>query len=120
MSISVKSRKAKARKLQNWVAKKISELLNMPYGKDEMIAPREMGASGTDVRLIGTAKELFPYSVECKNQETWSIPSWIKQAKDNELEGTCWLLFCKKNRCKPVIVMDAEKFFEIYKKTLKG
>lgn len=97
----------------------VSELLDIPVGKDEMIAPREMGQSGTDIRLIGKAKELFPFSVECKSQETWAIPSWIKQAKENEMDDTCWLLFCKRNREKPIVIMDAEKFFELYKKILK-
>ena len=119
MAIKTSSAKAKGRRLQQWVAKIISEMLNIPMGRDEMIASREMGQSGTDVRLIGKAQTLFPFSIECKYQETWSLPSWIKQAKENEKEGTCWLLFCKKNREKPVVVMDAEKFFELYKKILK-
>jgi len=119
MTIKTSSAKAKGRRLQNWMAEKISEMLDIPMGKDECIAPREMGQSGTDVRLIGKAKELFPFAVECKYQETWSIPKWIKQAESNVQDGTCWLLVCKKNRMDPVIVMDAEKFFELYNRTLK-
>lgn len=119
MSIKISSAKAKGRRLQNWAAEKISKLLNMPWGKDEMIAPREMGQSGTDVRLIGPARDLFPFSIECKSQEKWSIPSWIKQAQTNELKDTYWLLVCKKNFCDPVILMDAEKFFELYGKILE-
>jgi hypothetical protein len=120
MAIKVSSAKAKGRRLQQWVADKISKLLNIPVGRDEMIASREMGQSGTDVRLIGKAQELFPFSIECKYQETWSIPKWMEQAKENQKDGTAWLLFCKKNRVKPVVVMDAEEFFELYKKIFKG
>ena len=76
--IKISSAKAKGRNLQKWVCGKISKLLNIPWGKDELIASREMGQSGTDVRLIGEALEKFPYSVECKWQETWSIPAWVK------------------------------------------
>jgi len=113
--ISISAAKAKARRLQNWTAEKISELTGLPWGKDEVIAPREMGQSGTDVRLVGLAKEKFPYSVECKYQESWSVHSWIKQAKDNQLPGTDWLLVCKRNNHKPIVILDAEIFFGILK-----
>lgn len=114
MVISVASRKAKGRRLQNWVSEKISKLLDIPCGRDELIAPREMGQTGTDVRLIGEALKGFPFSVECKYQETWALPSWIKQAQENQKKNTDWLLVCKKNREKPVVVIDAEVFFKIY------
>lgn len=80
-----------------------------------MIASREASQTGTDVRLIGEAKERFPFSVECKYQETWSLPAWIKQARANQSEGTEWLLVVKKNRVDPVVVMDAEVFFKLIK-----
>ena len=118
-SITIKSRKAKGRKLQNWTAKKISDLLGIPCGKDEDIQGREMGQSGTDVRLVGEAKELFKYSIECKHQENLSIPSWIKQAKTNQLEGTDWLLVCKRNRENPIVILDAEAFFRLCEKTVE-
>ncbi len=111
--IKVSSAKAKGRTLQQWVCQKVSELLGIPWGKDELIAPREASQTGTDVRLIGLAKERFPFSVECKHQEAWSVPAWIAQAKKNQLEGTDWLLILKKNRLDPVIVMDAERFFAL-------
>lgn len=110
------SAKAKGRNLQNWVCQKISDLTGFAWGKDELIASREMGQTGTDVRLVGEAQERFPFSVECKNQETWSIPAWIKQAKENQKEGTDWLLVCKRNRMAPIVVMDAEQFFMLLKR----
>ena len=114
--ISVQSAKAKGRKLQQWVADKISKLTDIPWGKDELIASREMGQSGTDIRLIGKAKQLFPFSVECKWQETWSIPSFIKQAKANQQKDTDWLLFCKRNSEDPIVVLDAAVFFKLLKR----
>ncbi len=107
------SAKSKGRSLQQWACQKISDLLGIPWGKDEMIASREASQSGTDVRLVGEAKERFRFSVECKNQQTWSVPAWIKQAKENQKEGTSWLLLMKKNHHEPVIVIDAERFFEL-------
>lgn len=118
MVISVSSRKSKSRRLQNYTAQKISDLLDIPWGKDESIAAREMGQAGTDVRLVGDVQQKFPFSIECKYQETWSIPSWIKQAKENQKDDTDWLLVCKKNRKKPVVIIDAEVFFALYRRIL--
>ena len=111
--ISVSSAKAKARRLQNWAAEKISGLLGLPWGYDEMIAPREMGQSGVDVRLVGEALDRFPWSVECKNQETWSVHSWIEQAQKNVIPDTQWLLICARNNKKPVVILDGEVFFQL-------
>ena len=107
------SAKSKGRELQNWACRKISELLGIPWGKDELIASREASQAGTDVRLIGEAKTRFPFSVECKRCESWAIPAWIKQAKANQAKGTDWLLIVKKNREDPIVVMDANAFFEL-------
>jgi len=117
--IKISSAKAKGRKLQQLVCEKISQILGIPWGKDEMIASREIGQSGTDVRLVGEAKRRFPFSIECKWQESWSLPSWIKQAKGNREQGTDWLLICKKSRMEPVVVMDVERFFEIVQPYLR-
>ena len=113
--ITVSSAKAKGRRLQQLVAEKISKLTGIPFGKDELIESREMGQSGVDIKLIGEAREKFPYSVECKAQETWSVHSWIEQAKTNVMPGTEWLLVCKKSGKQPVAVIDLETFFRLLK-----
>lgn len=113
------SKKAKGRLLQNCIAEKISKVIGIECGKDCDIQGREMGQSGTDIKLYGEAKEKFPFSVETKNQQTWSFPSWIKQAKFNQQEGTDWLLFVKKNRHEIIAVMNAEVFFDLYGKYLE-
>ncbi len=118
--ISIASRKAKARTLQKWVAEQISILVNLPLEKDGEIVSREMGQSGVDVRLSREALKLFPYSVECKNTETWALPAAIKQAKDNQLPDTNWLLFLKKNRHEEIVVLDAKVFFGLLKRLEKN
>lgn len=115
--MKVSSAKQKGRRLQKWVAGKISTLLNLKCGPDESIRSREMGQSGVDVVLIGEAREQFPFDIECKNCETWSVHKWIQQAKSNST-GTNWLLFCKRNRTDPVVILDAIRFFDIYKELL--
>jgi len=115
------SKKAKGRRLQNKIAERISKLLNLPWGYDEVIAPREMGQSGTDIRLVGEAKEKFPFAIECKNQERWDLREWIQQAKANTSDDLPnWLLFIAKNRMKePLVVMESETFFKLFEQVLK-
>lgn len=109
--ISISSRKAKGRRCQQWVANQIGRALKIPWGKDKLIASREMGQSGTDVRLIGRALELFPFSVECKWEEKWRPTSYIEQAKSNQLPNTDWLVIMKKKRHDYIVMMDAKAFF---------
>ena len=114
------SRKAKGRKFQQWVADRIGKVLHIPVGKDKDIESREMGQSGVDIKLYGEAKKKFRYSVEVKRQENLSIPAWIKQAKTNQEKGTDWLLFSKRNQEDPIVIMDADAFFSLIKKAIKG
>lgn len=116
--ITIKSAKAKGRRLQNWTAEKISEITNYEFGKDKPIEARPMGQSGTDIRLESYVYNLFPFYVECKFQEHWNIPEWIEQAKKNS-QNENWLLICKKSRMKPIAILDAELFFDIYKEIIK-
>ena len=112
---TTRSKKAKGQRLQKWMCNEISNLIDIPWGKDELISTRESGLSGTDVRLVGEAKKLFPFSVEAKYQETWSLPAWIRQAKENQKENTDWLLVIKKNHHEEIICLNAETFFKILK-----
>lgn len=81
------------------------------------IESRPMGQKGVDVRMESQVLKLFPFSVECKWQESWSVPAWIKQAIENMKKGTDWLLIIKRSRDRPVVVMDAEAFFRLLEKT---
>lgn len=115
--IKVSSAKAKGRNFQKYIASLISELTGIPHGKDEDIESRPMGQSGTDIILRGDALKRFPFSIECKAQESWSVPSWIKQAKANRKDGTDWVLFAKRSREEPVVIMGVSTFFNIMEKS---
>lgn len=118
--ISIAARKAKGRRLQQFVAKRLADITGIPYGKDCDIESREMGQSGTDVKIRGYAKDVLPFSIECKNCETWNVMKDLNQAQTNQLKDTDWLLFYKKNNVKPVVMMDAELFFFMLKTCLDG
>lgn len=111
MAIKHASGKAKGRKCQNWTAEQISNLLNLPWGKDEVIAPREMGQSGPDVRLVADAYDCFPFVVECKWCETWSVPAWIKQAKSHGPYD--WLLIAKMNHKPYLAFLEADVLLDL-------
>jgi hypothetical protein len=118
--IRTQSAKAKGRRLQKWACSKISDLTGFSCGKDMPIESRPMGQSGVDVRMESQVLKAFPYSVECKCQEAWSMHAWIKQACANVIEGTDWLLICKRNSESPIIVMDGDAFFRLLGKLAKG
>ena len=114
--MKVKNAKQKGRRLQKWVADQIGRVLNLPVGKDAHIEGREMGQSGPDIKLSPLAREGFPFSVECQNAETWTLGAKIAQAQTNiypEHDKHAWLCVFKKNGGRPVVVMDAEKFFNL-------
>ena len=115
-AMSTASRKDKGRRLQQWVCKKIAELTGFEWGHDKPIESRGMGQCGVDVRLESCVLEKFPFSVECKNQESWAVHNWIKQAQENQVQGTDWLLVAKRNHNKPVVILDAEVFFKLLDK----
>ena len=114
--ITVQSAKAKGRRLQQWVCQKISDLTGIPWGQDCPIESRPGGQNGCDVRLEKEILIKFPFSVECKSQESWSIPAWIKQAVSNQMPNTDWILFCKRKNELPIAVMDADAFFKLLKR----
>lgn len=125
MSISIKSRKQKGRKLQQWVCQKVSDFLDIEWGyeDDKLIQPRILGCRGTDVILRGEAKLRFPFSIETKRTERISIPEGIRQAKKNQSSDTNYLLVIEQNKRKPFVVLDADVFFDIfmtYKKFIRN
>ena len=71
-----------------------------------------MGAGGEDVMLSPKARALFPYSIECKNVEKLNLWEAWKQAEANA-GGYEPLLIIKRNRQKPLAVVDAEHFIGV-------
>jgi hypothetical protein len=84
------SRKAKGRRLQQAVRQDLVDCLGIDPGD---ILSTAMGQSGCDIYLSPAARALFPYGVECKAQETISLPAWWEQCTANaEAEGLAPLL----------------------------
>ena len=62
---TTRSRKAKGRRLQNWVRDSLRGLFLALTDDDIKVAI--MGDRGADVKLSKKAKKVFPYDIECKN-----------------------------------------------------
>ena len=80
----------------------------------EDIKSTSMGAGGEDVIMARAARKKFPYSIECKNQEKINIWSAYEQAAQNSGDYTP-LVVLKRNRSKPLILIDAETFIDLHK-----
>jgi len=104
------SAKAKGRRFQQWVRDLLIEDLRI---HPEDIESRSMGAGGEDLIMARAAREKFPMSIECKNQEKVNVWKSYDQAKANcgDYEP---VLFMKKNNSKPLVVVDAEYFVGLF------
>lgn len=106
------SAKAKGRNLQNWIRELLIKELNI---HEEDIKTAVMGESGEDIIMARAAREKFPFSVEAKNQQRLNVYEAYEQACSNCGKNEP-LLIMKKNRKKPLVVMDAEKFIQLIKR----
>ena len=108
-----KSKKAKGRRLQQWVRDLLIEKLEV---HPEDIESRSMGAGGEDLIMARAARETFPYSIECKNQEKINLWESYKQATENSGKYEP-VVFIKRNNHKPLVVVDADYFINLHKNT---
>jgi hypothetical protein len=107
------SAKAKGRNLQKWFRDLILE--NFTQLEPDDVRSTGMGQSGEDLQLSPAARRLFPYSVEAKNCERLNVWGAYEQAAANSGKHEP-LLVMKKNRKKPLVVLDAEAFMELVKR----
>lgn len=88
------SAKAKGRRLQQLVR---TIILNAFGLHEDDIVSRSMGAGGEDLQLSPRARQLFPFSVEAKCQESLNIWNALKQAEENAGDHKPLVVF-KRNR----------------------
>ena len=105
------SAKAKGRRLQQKFMQLLIEKLEID---PEDIESRSMGAGGEDLIMSKAARNKFPFSGECKNQERLNIWSAWEQANSNRgiYEP---LVVIKRNGTTPLVVLDAKVFMEYVK-----
>jgi hypothetical protein len=107
------SAKQKGRKLQQWMRDLLIEKLGV---HPEDIESRSMGSQGEDLIMDRAAREKFPLSIECKNQESVNVWKSYEQAAENSGEYEPMVVI-KRNQSKPLVVIDAEYFVSMFKET---
>lgn len=112
MSISTASRKAKGRKLQQFVRDLILSLF--PSLEPDDVKSTSMGAGGEDVQLSPAARKLVPLSIECKSLAKFAGYKFLDQADSNSKEHQP-VAVVKANHRKPIVLVDAEYFFQLMK-----
>ena len=109
------SAKAKGRAFQQQIRDKLIEQLEI---HPEDIESRSMGAGGEDLIMARAAREKFPLSIECKNQEKINIWESYKQADENSKDYEP-VVVIKRNKHKPLVLVDAEYFVELHNRVAK-
>lgn len=124
--MNIHSAKAKGRSLQ----KKVKQLILETWTtlEDDDVRSTSMGCSGEDILFSPAARKLFPFSVECKNQENINLQKSIDQSEYNSRVGIIPILIIKKNH-KPIyaifksslliprLKIDLQEFIQLHKTT---
>ena len=108
--MKTQSAKAKGRRLQQWFRDLLIETLNV---HPEDIESRSMGAGGEDLIMARAARSKFPYSIECKNQESVNVWNAYEQAKENSGNYEP-IVVLKRNNTKPLVLVDADYFVRLH------
>lgn len=108
------SAKQKGRLLQKHVRDLIFTTFRHLSGND--VVSTSMGAGGVDVKLSPEAVKVFPYAVECKNQESLSLWAAWKQCVENaSQEALNPLLVVKRNKQEPLAILEFKHFMSLFK-----
>ena len=108
--MKTQSAKAKGRRLQQWFRELLIEKLEV---HPEDIESRSMGAGGEDLIMARAARAKFPYSIECKNQESVNVWKSYEQAKENAGDYEP-IVVLKRNNTKPLVLVDADYFVRLH------
>lgn len=109
--MKTRSAKAKGRRLQQLMKQVIHE--HFPTLEEDDVKSTTMGEAGADLFLSPAARRLFPWSIECKNQEKIAIWSALKQAEENTKDGTAPLLVFSRNRePEPYVALKLSDFLK--------
>ena len=108
-----RSRKAKGKRLQSEVRDLILHTF-VHLEQDDVVS--SVGSErGTDIKLSPKARKVFPYSIECKNQERLSVWRALEQAAANVTGDTQSLLVFRRNKSSTYVVLELETFMSLAK-----
>lgn len=110
MATTVQSRKAKGRRLQQLVRDTI--INNFGDLTTDDVRSTSMGAGGEDVTLSAKAREIFPFTVECKAQEGFTklYSAWEQAASNGE---GIPIVVIKSNKKVPLVTLSLTEFMTL-------
>lgn len=105
--MKIKSAKAKGRRLAVWVMELLYKYAQDLMQGDIVVTPASV--PGDDLMMSPAARAIYPFAIECKNQETLNI--WEALAQVEARAGTrIPVVFFKRNKSKVYVTLEAEKF----------
>lgn len=111
--ISVKSRKAKARGVQNTVR---DDVRAMYFLSEYDVRAATMGSTGPDLQLSTEARRHFNFAVECKAQNALNIWEGLEQAASHakmDAMNPVPLLVFKRDRSEMFVALRWSDFLKI-------
>ena len=112
MAKNAKSSKAKGRRLQNYVRDILREIYCDSLQEDD-IKSQTMGMTGEDIVLSPAAREIIPFSFECKNVERLQMWQAIDQCETNRPDYSSPAVVFKKNGKQAYIAISFEVFCDM-------
>jgi len=112
MATKIASRKAKARKLQDFIRDIFRDIFRHDLEEDD-IKSAIMGESGIDIKLTPAARKLIPFDVEAKAQEKLNLNEALKQAEGNASDGRIPTVIFTKNTDKVWIALEFVEFMKL-------
>ncbi len=71
--------------------------------------------TGEDLKLSPAAKRIYPFVIECKNQEALNIWASLKQAEGHSSDGRIPLLAFKRNASDMYVALKLSDFIGLVK-----
>ena len=91
-----------------------------PTLEPDDVRSTSMGAQGEDIQFSPAAAKRIGISVECKSRDRIAVYSFFEQAKANCPSEREPITVIKQNRSSPLVVCDAEYFFNLLKESKDG
>ena len=110
--------KAKGSRLQTKIARRIRQVFGL---SDQDVQSQPMSVQGEDIILNSKARELLPYSIECKFRSTAKdlghIYTFYEQATDQALDlalesEIAPIVFIQQHNQQILVVLSDDDFFE--------
>lgn len=109
------SAKAKGRRFQQEVRDALLE--TFPQLKADDIRSTSMGSGGEDIQLSPAAREVIPFSIECKNVEAINIWRAIDQAGGRAHPP---LVVFRRNKTRPHVTLPLDDFLSLLQDAAEG